>query len=1071
MKKVVDLSVKRRVTVAMFTLGVLLFGFVSFGRLKINLLPDLSYPTLTIRTEIEGAAPAEVENLITKPIEEVVGVVKNVVRVSSISRSGQSDVMIEFSWGTRMDYAVMEVKERLDSLELPPDTKRPLILRFDPTLDPIIRFYLYIESDHAAEAEAEEKLKFLRRFADEQIKKGLESTPGIAAVKVSGGLEEEIQVFVDQTKLAQLRIPIERIAHILRVENVNLSGGHLKEGAYRFLVRAINQFQSLEEIESVTVATTEGIPIYLRDIATVRRGYKERKAVTRLNGKEAVEIAVYKEGDANTVSAAREVDKKLGGLKSILPADLKIAKVYDQSIFIQQAVNEVINAGVVGGLLAVIILYFFLRNFWATVIISFSIPVSVITTFNLMYGADLSLNIMSLGGIALGIGMLLDNSIVVLENISRHREKGKDVLTAARDGAAEVSNAVTASTLTTVAVFFPLVFVRGIAGQLFRDQALTITFSLLISLVVALTLIPMLASLMKKTAGMSGPQPPPSSSASGSKNWLGRLRSLIFVALPVKILKSIVGVVRLFSKLLLFMLTPALKLFARGYASVENRYPVFLKKALNNRAIVMVVALAFFLVALLLIPSLGVELIPQLSQGEFRVEFRLPPGMPLMETDGIMKSVQKSMAEIGDIRATFSIAGTGNRFDANPEQGGENWGELAVVLPKGAGRADEERVMAGLRKNIELLPGVEYKLYRPTLFTYKTPIEIEVVGFDLKELKRVGNRIAGRLAASKRFTDVKSSLEVGQPEIQIRFDRERAASLGLNVYDIADRVVKKVRGEVATHYSWHDRKIDVLVRSREQDRTSIEDIGGLIVNPQSEGPVTLRSVADIVVGIGPEEIRRVDQERLVQITTNLNYGDLGAAAADITQIIKDIHIPADFSFRISGQNREMAVSFRSLQLALLLAIFLVYLVMASQFESLLHPLVIIFSIPLAIIGAVFALLITGSKISIVVFIGAILLAGIVVNNAIVLIDRINQMRSEGLPKMDAIMEAGRSRLRPILMTMLTTALGLLPLAIGVGEGAEIRAPMAITVIGGLMVSTLLTLIVIPVIYSLLDRKQ
>jgi HAE1 family hydrophobic/amphiphilic exporter-1 len=410
-------------------------------------------------------------------------------------------------------------------------------------------------------------------------------------------------------------------------------------------------------------------------------------------------------------------------------------------------------------------------------------------------------------------------------------------------------------------------------------------------------------------------------------------------------------------------------------------------------------------------------------------------------------------------------------MDANPDQGGENWGELNVVLQPGSKRINEESVMAQLRKNMDNLPGLQYKFARPTLFSFKTPIEIEIAGFDLDHLKKVSGDIARRMEASPRFADVKSTMESGHPEIQIHFDRERAAALGLAVYQVADRVVNKVRGEVATRYSWHDRKIDVLVRAREEERNSVEKIRKLVVNPESDRPVPLEAVADIVVDTGPGEIRRVDQERVALVTANLGKGDLGSAAQEINTIISQVPMPHGLSASLTGQNEEMAVSFRSLQFALLLAIFLVYLVMASQFESFLHPFVILFTIPLALIGAVFALFITGSTISVVVFIGLILLAGIVVNNAIVLLDFINQLRAKGMSKIEAIIEGGRSRLRPIMMTALTTILGLLPLAMGFGEGAEVRSPMAITVIGGLTVSTLLTLIVIPVVYAVVDRKN
>jgi HAE1 family hydrophobic/amphiphilic exporter-1 len=1085
----IDVSIRRRVTISMFALAILLFGFVSFFRLKINLLPDLTYPTLTIRTEYTGAAPAEIENLITKPIEEALGVVKNVQQVRSISRSGQSDVMLEFAWGTNMDYASLDVREKLDVLQLPLEVEKPIILRFDPSLEPIMRFgFFRREATKMANGGApkvkpvstalsgnghfnEDELKYLRRFADEQIKKDLESALGVAAVKVSGGLEDEIQVSVDQARLAQLKLPLEEVARQLGAENVNLSGGRLEEGVQQYLVRTLNQFRTVEEIGDVIVASRENKPVYLRDFAVVRHGYKEREAITRLNGVEAVEVAIYKEGDANTVAVARAVEKRLAQLRKSLPPDLQLVKIYDQSTFITQAVNEVINAGMVGGLLAIVILYFFLRNFATTAIIAVSIPVSVIATFNLMYGANLTLNIMSLGGLALGVGMLVDNSIVVLDNIARHREQGKTLLVAARDGASEVGMAVTASTLTTVAVFFPLVFVKGVAGQLFRDQALTVTFSLLASLAVALTLIPMLASLGGRKDSQDAVAPPLPAPKTRLGKWLRKIRVFLFSTTPVFLTKAVIRGSRLLSRAMLFVLNPLLNIFARSYAAVENAYPRAIRWALGHRGTVLGIAFSLFVISILMLPLLGVELIPQLSQGEFRVEFRLPPGTPLERTDAVIASIQNAAGKIKMLPTTFSVAGTGNRLDANPEEGGENWGELNVTMIAGSKRADEEAAMAALRADLERLPGVQYKFGRPTLFSFKTPIEVEVAGFDLDKLKNVSAEIARRMTASPRFADVKSTMEIGHPEIQIVFDRERAAALGLAVYQVADRVVGKVRGEVATRYSYHDRKIDVLVRAREEDRASVEHIRKLIINPESERPVPLEAVANIVVDNGPGEIRRVGQERVALVTANLRTGDLGGAAEEINTIVGQIPMPTGLVARLAGQNEEMAVSFRSLQFALLLTVFLVYLVMASQFESLLHPFVIMFTIPLALIGAVFALALTGSTLSVVVFIGLILLAGIVVNNAIVLIDFINQLRARGMEKLEAIVEAGRSRLRPIMMTTLTTVLGLLPLALGFGEGAEVRAPMAITVIGGLTVSTMLTLVVIPVMYAVMDRKN
>jgi HAE1 family hydrophobic/amphiphilic exporter-1 len=1084
--KIIDISVRRRVTIAMFTIGILLFGMVSLSRLKMNLLPELSYPTLTIRTEYEGAAPAEVENLVTKPVEEALGVVKNVQEVRSISRSGQSDVTLEFAWGTDMDFASIDVREKLDALTLPLESERPVILRFDPSLDPIMRYALYTKdttevdqkpqfqltslSDPQALSQNAGHLKYLRRYADEQLKKNIESAKGVASVKVSGGLEEEIQVSIDEQRLAHLGLSIEQVSRVLSSENVNLSGGRLEEGSQTYLVRTINQFSSLNDIENVIIAPRQGRPVYLKDVATISRGFKEREAITRINGREAVEIAIYKEGDANTVTVANAVGSRMGFVRDRMPSDMSIEKVYDQSIFISQAVQEVVDAGIIGGILAVIILFLFLRNIWATIIISLSIPVSVIATFNLMYGNDITLNIMSLGGIALGIGLLVDNSIVVLENIARHKDMGKSVIDAARDGAGEVGTAVIASTLTTIAVFFPLVFVEGIAGQLFRDQALTVTFSLLASLLVAITLIPMLSSLggKKESSENFHPLPEPHTKVG---RWLRAARLFVFTTVPTYAAKGIRFVLYYLKQVVAFFLRPVLNLFEKGYNNIESAYPRLLRKALKHRFSVIFIALLMFAGSLALVPKLGIELIPSLSQGEFKVEFNMPPGTPLEETDVAIQRIQYAAKDVPIIETSFSVAGTGNRMDANPSEGGEHWGELNVTMQDGSGRMDEEHAMNALRDDLERVPGLQYKFSRPSLFTFSTPIEVEVAGYNLKDLKKVSDAVAQKMKANGRFADVKTTMEQGNPEIQIRFDRDKAAALGMQVYNIANSVVSKVRGDVATRYSWRDRKIDVLVRAQQQDRASVDDLRNLIINPDSDRPVTLSSVADIRVENGPGEIRRVAQQRVAIISANLDHGDLGSASDAINGILAGVVKPSGISTQLTGQNEEMGNSFKSLLFALSLAVFLVYLVMASQFESLLHPFVILFSIPLALIGAILALWITDTTVSVVVFIGLILLAGIVVNNAIVLIDLVNQLRERGKEKFEAIIEGGHSRLRPILMTTLTTTLGLLPLAIGFGDGAELRAPMAITVIGGLVVSTLLTLVVIPVVYSILDFKD
>jgi hydrophobic/amphiphilic exporter-1 (mainly G- bacteria), HAE1 family len=1051
--RLIDIATERRVTIAMFTVAIVLFGFVSLSRLNLNLLPDLSYPTLTVRTELPGTAPLEVENLLSKPIEESVGIIKNVRQVRSVSRPGQSDVILEFLWGTDMDIAGVEVREKLDMLQLPLEASRPLLLRFDPANEPIQRL-AFMDQEATGPADDPQRLRALRTFAEDRLRTDLESVEGVAAVKVSGGLEDEIQILIDQEKTAQLGLSIRAIAARLRAENVNLSGGRLEQGAQRFLVRTLNEFISVQEMADSIIATPDGRPIYLRDIATVTRGFKEREAITRVNGRESVELAVYKEGDANTVQVAHRVVQRVNAMQARLEPGTELTMIYDQSVFIDDAIGQVRNAALVGGLLAILVLYAFLRDARATFVIGVAIPISVIGTFLLMYAAGVSLNIMSLGGIALAVGMLVDNSIVVLENIVRNKEQGHGVLEAARRGASEVAGAVTAATLTTVAVFFPMVFVTGIAGQLFRDQALTVTFALLFSLLVALTLIPMLASRgAPPRYGEADNAAPP-----------GRVTRIAGFGLRL-VGYAAAGV----SWLMSWLMRPLVWTFQGFYRAALSLYLPLLEGSLRHRWQVLLLAALAFASSLALAPRLGYELLPQLAQGEFSVDLRLPAGAPLAETDAAIRRLQEQSAELPGIELTYSVAGTGNRLDASPVDAGEHTGQLNVKLAPGAGREGEAATIAAMRGSLERMPGIAYEFSRPALFAISTPLEVEIAGYDLAQIGSLAEQVRLALAASPRFADVRTSVEEGNPEIQIVFDQERAARLGLVVRDIADIVVAKVRGEVATRYTWRDKKIDVLVRSVDTRDSSLTEIENLIVNPESSRPVPLKAVADIQLALGPAEIRRSDQSRVALVSANLAFGDLATATEEVRQVLAGLPLSAGTAATIAGQSAEMQDSFRSMMFTLAMAVFLVYLVMASQFESLVHPFVILFTIPLALVGAVWALWLTGTTVSVVAFIGLIMLAGIVVNNAIVLVDLINQLRRAGQELAAAIVEAGRARLRPILMTTLTTTLGLLPMALGFGEGAEVRAPMAITVIGGLVVSTLLTLLVIPVVYSLLDR--
>ncbi len=1111
----VEFSTRRRVTVAMVTISFLLFGLIALGNLKVNLLPDLSYPTLTVRTEYTGAAPTEIETLITEPVEEAVGVVKGLRKLKSVSRTGQSDVVLEFAWGTDMDRAGLEVRDKMESLQLPLEAKPPVLLRFNPSTEPIIRVAL------SSQAEGDElrQLSVLRRYADDDLKKKLEPVLGVAAVKVGGGLEDEIQVLVDQQKLAQLNLPIATITQRLGQENINISGGRLEEGSQRYLVRTVNQFSTVDQIRELLVTTSSGgndaaadaamqmarvaaasgsadamaaaasvqstsagnsstvaggKAVRLKDIAEVVQGHKEREAIIRLDGREAVELAIYKEGDANTVATADAIHERLETIKKQVPPDIELTVIDDQSTFIRKAISDVKMDAVIGGLLAILVIFLFLRDGWSTFVIGLSLPISIITTFFFMGQLGLSLNVMSLGGLALATGLVVDDSIVVLESIAKARERGLGILQAAIVGTGEVSMAVVASTLTTVAVFLPLVFVEGIAGQLFRDQALTVAIAIAISLAVAMTLIPMLSALRGKP-GESFPEEPAHPQWQPTSKWqkpVATTRRGIGAGIGGLVYGIAWLVVRAWRGLVAVVgpvMRKASDLAMAPYARAERGYLKLLPAAMGRPVVVLGSATAAFVLALLLVPLLGADLIPQLAQNRFDMTVKLPPGTPLRETDALVRELQKKHAGTEGIHALYGVSGSGTRLDASPTESGDNIGKLNIVMVGGGSEKLEASMSAALRESMQDHPSAQVDFSRPELFSFSMPLEIELSGPDLETIRTAGQKMAALLRANPHYTDVSSTVEQGFPEIQIHFDQQRAAAFGLTTRQIADAVVSKVRGDVATRYSFRDRKIDVLVRVKEGDRGSVDDIRNLTINAGGTS-VRLGSVADVVSTMGPSEIHRADQVRVAVVSSNLQDIDLGSAVLEVQQLVADNPLGAEVRMHIGGQGEELSDSIRSLLFAFGLAIFLVYLVMASQFESLLHPFVILFTIPLAMVGAVLALLLTRSPVSVVVFIGLILLVGLVTKNAIILIDKVNQLREAGVAKREALVEGARSRLRPIVMTTLSTLFGFLPLALAFGEGAEVRSPMAITVIGGLLVSTLLTLLVIPVVYDLLDRR-
>ena len=1109
-------AISRPVTVSMFILAVSLFGYISLDRLALNLLPDISYPTLTIQTEYQDAAPEEVENLITRPVEEAVGVLPGLLRLSSVSRSGESEITLEFGWGTNMDLASLEAREKLDVIQLPRDAKRPIILRFDPSYDPIMRLRL---------SGANMSLARLRYAAEKELKKMLESVDGVAAIKVIGGLEEQIRIEIDERQLAELGIPISEVSQVLAQENLNQASGSLYDLDANYLVRILNQFRTVDEIGNIIIRNQDGRKVVLGDVAKVFRGARDREIIARLNGKESVELAIYKEADANTVSVAERVQERLKSLQDakLMPKGVSHQIVFNQAEFIRMAIDDVLDSAIIGGILAIIVLFVFLRDLKSTLIIAFTIPVSILGTFGLMYQTGISLNLMSLGGVALAVGMLVDNSIVILESVHRYKQTGAALKDAVYNGTREVGAAMVASTFTSIAVFLPLIFVVGIAGQLFRDQALTITYGQLVSLVVAFTLTPMILAMKRRSAEHHAShrdlvvERPLSERRSlrrlqlgqrwlSAKSW--RLLSFVSNDAVALLVEDGRRVFRALGSLGMFVVTPALNAFEHVYSRGARLYPPVLDAALNNKGTVITAAVMLLVFAGYVATFLGAELIPAMTQGEFSFEIRLPQGKALAQTDGMMREMETEVARYAEVKSVFSSVGGSNKNQFARESHEENVGQLHVILKEKNDKDAEARTVARIRERLARYPEVTYTFSRPTLFSVKTPVEVEIYAYDLVAQRKAADLVAERMRFIRGLSDIRTSTELGNPEIQVRFDREKLARLGLEESQVANAVRSKIRGDVASRFREDDKQIEIVVRADEQHRNNVSSVGDLLVNlrpspgqrvtqtPDGQGqaqqgaaatqaqrqqqnqtqpniPVRLGSIADITVDRGPSEVRRIRSQRAAVVSANLAGRDLTSVSNEIRAELDRIRpqLPPDMTVALGGQNEELMTSYQSLMFALALAIFLVYLVMASEFESLIHPFVILFSVPFGLVGVIFSLALTGTTISVMVLLGVIILVGIVVNNAIVLIDYANQLRAEGYARREALRTAGEVRLRPILMTTMTGVLGLVPMALGWGEGAEIRSPMAIAVIGGMLFSTMLTLIFIPVMYEVLDRKR
>lgn len=1015
--KIVKFSLNRPVSIFMFSVAAVIFGFISYSKLNLNLLPPISYPSLTIKTEYPGTAPSEIEHIITKPIEEAVGVVDNVVNISSISRAELSEVIVEFGWKTNMDFATLKVREKLDLLNLPVDSQKPIILRYDPNTEPIMKLGI---TGNAA-------LSRVRYIAETDIKQALESVEGVAACSVSGGLEDEIHIDLDELKLSLLNIPVSTVANRLAQENVNLSAGILKQKDSQYLVRTVNEFKTVEEIKEIIILKREDVPIKLGSVAKVFRGFKERKVISRVNGKECIEAAIYRAADANTVTVSNAVAARLQKIEEdiLRPRGMQFLVITNQAKFIENTIDEVINTAVLGGILAILILLYFLKNIRSTLIIGVAIPISVIITFFLMFSFDISLNIISLGGLALGIGMLVDSSIVVLEAVQRYRDDGQDLYNAALNGTSEVAGAVTASTFTTVAVFFPIVFVEGIAGQLFRDMALTVTFSLLASLVVSLTLVPMLYASMRRQ---------------NSKERLNNILKKIFA--------------------------PADKL----YDLIFEKYQKFQETTYNRKKAVIASVLIAFVVALALSNFMGKELIPVISQGEFLVNVEFKPGTSLDENAETIGQMAQTLRKYDEIASIYELVGKGSRGGISFQEEMENLSEFTVRLKPGILGTAEDRVMERVRNDFANYSNLKIKVYKPRLFSFKAPLEVVISSNDLEELQSVSEQLLAKIKGIDGLIDLKSSMEEGYPEIQIIFNRPLLASQNMTINEVGSQIRNKVEGEVATKFIESDREVDIRVRVSENFRDEVDKIKRITIRNGLGLIVPLKAVADVKIDEGPAEIRRISQQKSAIITGNTAGIDLETAAQKIMEAAASIEKSPGTAIRMAGQSMEKDVAFSSMVFAILLAIFLVYLVMASQFESFKKPFIIMFTIPLGIIGVVIVGLAFSLSINVIVLIGLVILSGIVVNNAIVLVDYTGKLQEQGMEKLKAIREAAKIRWRPILMTTITTVLGLMPMALDFNEGFEIRIPLAVTLIGGLIFGTFLTLIFIPIVYGLVVKE-
>lgn len=1020
--KIHEISVKRPVAILMCVLIVLMLGGVSLSKIPVDLMPNITLPIAIVSTSYSGVAPQEIEAIVTKNIENAIATVNNIKSIQSISNEGNSIVIAEFNSGTDMDFAALQMREKIDMIKgyLPDDVGDPLVMKIDPNMLPIVNISV-------TKANGSDEIA-LKRFTEEHIKPKLERLVGVASVSISGGRTQEIQVNVDPEKAAGYGVSLNQIMSILQTENLNLPGGTIEYADKKLLVRSTGEFKSIEQIKNIPIPLQSGAIIYIRDIAEVLDTNKPIDSYSRTNAKNSISLSLQKQTNANTVNVTRAVKNELEKIKKEYP-DLNIDIVFDQGDFIEKAVGNVATNAIIGGMLAVLILFIFLKNMRTTLIIATAIPISIIATFVLIYFAGVTINIVSLGGLALGVGMLVDNAIVVLENIYRHRNEGYNEIEAALSGTQEVGRAILASTLTTIVVFLPIVFTEGIATQIFKEMALTITFSLLASLIVALSFIPMLSSKFLKIAK------PHEGSGRGSM-------SKIFDKWD----KAINGIDQLYQRILVWVL-----------------------KHKHKTAFIV---LGIFLSSLLFIPFIGSEFFPAMDQGMFNIDIELPKGSLIENTNEVAKELEDLLSKIPELE-TMHVSVGGSKILSGMVGFNNDSATISVTLKSLSDRKrSTSEIVEEVRKSIKNIAGAEIKVEDlSTSFvgmSSGSAVSIQISGPNLETLRLISKDMEKMVINTEGTRQVEASIAEGRPEAQIYINRDKASAYGLSTTQVASVIRTAVDGRIATTYKLDGTEIDIKVQYPEEKRKTLEQLKSISLLSPLGMQVPLMDIAHIKIEEGPTSINRTDQERYVKVTGDVFGRSTGDVNGELKNKVKDYKLPDGYSIKFTGEDQQMVDAFSSLKLALILSVFLVYMVMAIQFESLVHPLTIMFSVPVAYSGSIIGLAITNNPLSVPAYVGVIMLAGIVVNNAIVLVDYINTLRERGLDKEAAIMKAGPTRLRPILMTTLTTILAMIPLALGLGEGAEAMAPMAIVVIFGLTTSTLLTLLIVPVIYCLFD---